>query len=358
MDAPTGNPLSRHRSADALRPHVHSQDVAGSALVAMSRWLCAPVAATALWSPGPAYAQFHESFEAPETSWRQADHDCSLRLIQHARTFDQAQSGQASEFVQFHAGAGTYVHLVHDIPPSRVIEELAISLWVKSNRAGLQLAARVVLPRSKDPRTGSPLTMLIRGSSYAQTGTWQKLTIDQAALLVSRQVPMLRSQLRDRRQRPRSVRGSGRAQRVRRSRADRSLDRRSGDPRTGVDGHLDRPAGRLRSGNRHGSSGPTDDIQLRLASAVSRVLCSRWEDDRNLCARSTTTASHFAWLKSLGFNAVRLLAPPTPQQLQEAAGERPVADRAATAEPVAVGIRVRAWHRSWHGTWGNRCRAI
>jgi len=37
--------------------------------------------------------------------------------------------------------------------------------------------------------------MLIRGTSYGQTGTWQKLTVEQAALLVARQVPMLRSQL-------------------------------------------------------------------------------------------------------------------------------------------------------------------
>jgi hypothetical protein len=270
-----------------------------------------------MWCLGPVYAQFHESHEAPEKSWKQADHDCSLRLTQHTRTFDQAQSGQASEFVQFHAGAGTYFHLVHDIPPSRVIEELAISLWVKSNQAGMQLSARVVLPRSKDPRTGKPLTMLIRGSSYAQTGTWQKLTIDQAALLVSRQVPMLRSQ----------------------------LETDVSDREAYVD---------LVVLNAYGGPGQTelwiDDLEIfgQVSTGIStdRTDGPAAATGTDLPARPTTSNSEshpslegsvltvggrsqlvraidyngesLAWLKSLGFNAVRLLAPATPQQLQEA----------------------------------------
>ena len=193
MDARTGN-LVDSRSAET-RPSVHRPRSAARHSILRCAIGLLVMCTTYLVESATASAQFLESLEAPEKSWRMADHDCSLRLIQHARTFEQAHAGQASEFVQFHAGAGTYVHLVHDIPASRVIDELNISLWVKSNRAGLQLAARVVLPRSKDPRTGSPLTTLIRGNSYAQAGTWQKLTIDQPALLVSRQVPLLRSQL-------------------------------------------------------------------------------------------------------------------------------------------------------------------
>ena len=61
----------------------------------------------------------------------------------------------------------------------------------------------------------------------------------------------------------------------------------------------------------------------------------------------------FAWLKALGFNAVRLLAPPTPTQIREAEGKRSAADRATTAEPIAAGIRPGG-SRSWPGTWGTR----
>jgi len=271
------------------------------------------------WPAGPLAAQFYESFEGPEKSWRQADHDCSLRVTRHTRTFDQAQAGQASESIQFHAGAGTYIHLVHDIPPSRTIEELGISLWVKSNRAGLQLAARVVLPRSKDPRTGKLVTTLIRGSSYSQTGMWQKLSIDQPALLVSRQIPMLRSRL-----------GPNVSER---------------------EAYVD-----LVVLNAYGGPGQTDLWldNLELVGQVSTDISTDRGDEGPDAASASDTAAGpaardadppsglpdaplagggrsqlvraidhngepFAWLKSLGFNAVRVVTPPTPEQLQEAA---------------------------------------
>ena len=71
-----------------------------------------------------AMAQYSETFETPEKSWRTADHDCTLTLQQHARIFEQAHSGQACEYLQFRAGTGTFAHLVHAIPASRVIDEL------------------------------------------------------------------------------------------------------------------------------------------------------------------------------------------------------------------------------------------
>lgn len=239
-------------------------------------------------------------------------------MLQHTRTFNQAHGGQASEFVQFRAGSGTYIHFVHDIPPSRVIDELGISLWVKSNQSGLQLAARVVLPRTKDAATGKPHSMLIRGNSYAQAGTWQKLSIDRAAQLVARQIPMLRSQL--------------------------------GTDVSDREAYVD-----LVVLNTYGGAGLTelwvDDLEM-TGQVAANVAGDRPEDPQAASAAapggmpgaaSSASAPNlpgsgsngsgqsrlvraidyngepFAWLKSLGFNAVRVLTPPTPELLQEAA---------------------------------------
>lgn len=264
-----------------------------------------------------AMAQFVESFETPEKSWRMADHDCTVNLQQHARVYGQAHAGQACEYLQFRAGTGTFAHLIHDIPASRVIAELSVSLWIKSNRTGLQLAARVVFPRSKDPRTGAPLTALIRGSSYSQAGVWQKLTLDQVDLLVSRQLPLLRSQL-----------------------AGEVSDREA---------YID-----LVVLNGYGGTGPSeiwlDDLEVTCAGSADvspartpgepppetavtsppvaepqvNVMVSRDQSTISLGGRPRLVrvidynGEPFAYLKSLGFHAVRLLAPPTPTQLQEA----------------------------------------
>ena len=65
---------------------------------------------------------------------------------------------------------------------------------VSPDRTGLQLLARVVLPRSRDPQTGGPMTVLLRGDVYDRSGLWQQLTIREADQLLERQVRVLRSQ--------------------------------------------------------------------------------------------------------------------------------------------------------------------
>ena len=142
----------------------------------------------------PVTAQYRESFEAPETSWHLADRDCSVRVVQHVRTFAQAHSGQSSELIQIHSSRGTFVHWTHSIPSSRVIDEWTARLWIKSDHPGLQLLARVVLPRSKDPRTGGPLRMLLPGTIYQQAGTWECLVLDNPAHRLRQQLPKLRAQ--------------------------------------------------------------------------------------------------------------------------------------------------------------------
>ncbi len=283
--------------------------------------------AVACWlGPGLALAQHRESFEGPDTSWRRADHDCNLRVTQHVRTFNQAQSGQASEFIQFEAGSGTFIHLIHDVPRSRVIEELAISLWVKSNRAGLRLAARVILPRTRDPRTGKPLSTLIQGSTYSHADTWQKLTIEQAALLVARQVPMLRTQV--------ETEVSDREAYV-----DLVVLNAYGGPGQ-TDLWIDEleVAGQVspstvadpQDGSPAGGGAPDSTGVEPAAGRPSSSLLWRAIDHQG---------ESFAWLQSLGFNAVHLRAPPSEEQLREAAasGLKLIAPPPLSQSPAGYG---------------------
>ena len=80
------------------------------------------------------------------------------------------------------------------IDRAHLITELNASVWVNADRTGIQLLTRVVLPRSRDPVSGRPLTTLLRGNLYQRAGTWQQLKIDNLASVLAKQIPGLREQ--------------------------------------------------------------------------------------------------------------------------------------------------------------------
>lgn len=110
--------------------------------------------------------------------WRDAGGDTRYRIARHESLSHEARSGQAAEFVRLIAENGTGVYLAREIPPARIIEELNVEVWVKSDRPGIQLLARLVLPRARDPKTGRPLTTMVRGTNYTKVGLWQPLRLD------------------------------------------------------------------------------------------------------------------------------------------------------------------------------------
>ncbi|MFM9067467.1 MAG: hypothetical protein ACKOUR_09080, partial [Planctomycetota bacterium] len=110
------------------------------------------------------------------------------------RQFKDAYRGQGCEHLRLQTGQGSYVYLSHEVTAAPIIDELKVSLWVKSDRPGIQLRLRVVLPRTEDPRTGQPITTFLVGSSYQQPGIWQQLVVEHPVLLLQRQQAVLRSQ--------------------------------------------------------------------------------------------------------------------------------------------------------------------
>jgi hypothetical protein len=148
-----------------------------------------------LFVPSAVRADVWDGFETAETSWRVAETDCDLQKLTHERTWRVAHHGNASEYVRLLLGPGNKAYLTYDLTPAFVIEELAPSFWLRSDRAGLRSYVRVVLPRSREPRTGKPITMLIPGDAYSGGGDWQQLFTRNLPAQVQRHARVLRAEL-------------------------------------------------------------------------------------------------------------------------------------------------------------------
>ena len=138
---------------------------------------------------------WREQFEGPSITWRPAGGDARYRLLEHRRVQGVARTGNGCEWIRLLGEGGTTAYFAHAVGRPRVIADLAPSLWIKSDRAGLQLAARIVLPRTPDPRTGQPLSIVLAGPSYSDVGRWQQLRIEDLWHNLGRQIRVLRTQL-------------------------------------------------------------------------------------------------------------------------------------------------------------------
>ena len=143
--------------------------------------------------PNCARLAWREDFEGPQPSWQHGEADLEFRLERKERIAGRCACRPAeSELIQISGSLGTYAYFTHDVPAGRIVAELTPSVWIKANRPGIQILARVVLPQSIDPRTGRPIATLVRGTSYSSVGSWQQLRIVDIPQLLSRQVRVLR----------------------------------------------------------------------------------------------------------------------------------------------------------------------
>jgi hypothetical protein len=141
--------------------------------------------------------QIHrDSFEAAEPVWIKGPKDAKVREIAHRMTDEHAHTGQKSEFIHVEADSGSYVHYVYDVGRAPIQEDLTASVWVRANRPGIQLLARLVLPNMRNPdRPDEPMTTLLRGDVYQQTSRWWRLEIRRPQKAVTEQQQLLRAQL-------------------------------------------------------------------------------------------------------------------------------------------------------------------
>jgi hypothetical protein len=148
--------------------------------------------------PCAAQQVYRNHFESNRPSWVKGNTDAGEVEAAH-QVVEQGRpaSGPRAEYIKVTARQGSHVY--YQLPTKRapVEDDLTISLWLKANRPGAQLLARVVLPNERDPFSYSDrLTVLIRGDAYRLAGRWQQLRLDRAVALCQKQQQMIQAQLK------------------------------------------------------------------------------------------------------------------------------------------------------------------
>jgi hypothetical protein len=146
--------------------------------------------------PAAAQTAWYEGFEGPDPSWKELGGNVAYQVEGHQRVRGVAYTGEGCEWIRVTGSGGSQILFAHDVGRARVIEELLPTVRVRSDRAGLQMLARVVLPRTEDPRTGRPVTTVVRGTSYSTVGHWEQLRIEAIPKALARQARVLRLQMR------------------------------------------------------------------------------------------------------------------------------------------------------------------
>jgi hypothetical protein len=142
--------------------------------------------------------QIHRNgFEAREPVWVKGTADAPFRELVHDISDATAHTGQFSEHLQISSERGDYVYYYYPTSRAPLNDDLSISLWVKANRPGIQLLARLVLPKERNPNNlDEPLTALLRGDLYQPVSRWQRLELRRPTKLAERQQQIMRAQLK------------------------------------------------------------------------------------------------------------------------------------------------------------------
>ena len=263
-----------------------------------------------VWLAAPAAGQLRDSLEGPEPTWMLRGADCGVKKLAHLRDYRQSHAGQASEHVRLAVGEGTFVYLVLPIGKAPVIAEFRPSLFLKADRASLQFMARVVFPRSIDRGSGQPVTALLRGDLYTDVGEWQELAVRDAAKLVQMEAIAQRTTF-----------GSSFDEReayidflvINAYSAPGNVELWIDDLEIQGYVNLDRSPHAPREENISPNEAPAVGCVSQLRGSLLLVR------GRPLAPRIIQHQGEpFAWLKALGFNAVKLNASPSADQLAEA----------------------------------------
>jgi hypothetical protein len=114
------------------------------------------------------------------------------RILAHERIAGGARNENGCERIVVSAPPGQSAYVGCAVPQAAVLDELEVRLWLKASLSHVQLAARVVMPRSKNAR-GEPATAIVRGPIYNQPGHWQQLVLKDVPKLLAAEVRAMRS---------------------------------------------------------------------------------------------------------------------------------------------------------------------
>ena len=148
---------------------------------------------SALTAPIPALADL---MDGVSTRLQLANSGQRFRILHSSidrRTFSH---GSGSERVHLRGPAGHAAELAYPIGRAPVIQEFSAQVDFVSSRAGVRLAARVVLPRSINPTTGQPFELLVRGNEVGAGRNWERLSLGQLPQQLAQHARVARAQHR------------------------------------------------------------------------------------------------------------------------------------------------------------------
>ena len=156
-------------------------------------------------SPAPAQqAQLvhRNGFSGKDPFWVRGDANIHFEEKAQKITDTAARNATTSEYIKIEANpaAGSidaeFVHYYYSTPPAPVSADTIARVWIKSFRTGIQLKARIVLPKEKDPKNpDSVLTTLIAGDVSTKVRTWQQLGMGDVQDSLNKHKPVLVAKL-------------------------------------------------------------------------------------------------------------------------------------------------------------------
>lgn len=165
---------------------------------------CLAVAATASRGADDPARTIRDGFETPGTAWVQEQTDATINLYAHDRSKRAAHDGALSEHLQFESGPGSSFFYSYSLPKVPVTDDLRVSLFVRANRSGVRVFARVILPADTDPDTGQPSFVLVPGTIYDNVDRWQRIELVDMLPSIEGQARVIRATTR----RPVSLEGA------------------------------------------------------------------------------------------------------------------------------------------------------
>jgi hypothetical protein len=165
----------------------------------MRNWLatCMSLLGLALLLPTAAPAQqvVRNGFEGLKTAWDKASSDAPFDEIKHALTDLASHDGKQSEYLQLDVKQGNFIYYQYPVGKAPVGDELTAGVWIKADRPGVQLLARLVLPNQRDPKNlANVLTTFLRGDVYQQAGQWKRLALSRPVQLMKNQKTLMQAQ--------------------------------------------------------------------------------------------------------------------------------------------------------------------
>jgi hypothetical protein len=139
---------------------------------------------------------FRDDMDGTQPVLRLPDAGAFTLVGQHIDRGSLGLSGGV-EVVQLQGPAGESAHVTFHLPAAPIIAELQLAAMIRCNRPGVQIAARVILPRSINSKTGSPHEILLRGGNISRGLPSEKLILDELPKLMERQARVVRLQTAD-----------------------------------------------------------------------------------------------------------------------------------------------------------------